>query len=227
MRVKWIIESFSIINYDNNAVEYDKLASNKRLIGSFDYEGHEGYDNFLVDSETKKIEYIGLGIPQNFMIEDNFIIDRGILLEEYDFNTFLLNLKKGTIFSESNYSILDLQTDNLVCLFSLEIKEYQSVKVNDYLYLLFKNDVYHGFILSQATKHIDNYETNKSDELFLYLIKLIFSLVNEKVYEKMDNEDELIKKRLIELKEEFYNLNDSRKEGFLNFIENCFYAYYD
>lgn len=226
MEVKWIIESFSIINCSIETLEYDKLNINQKLIGSFDYMGYEGYDNFLINSENNEIVYVGLTVPQEFVFENNFFKAKNITLLNHGFNNLYSKLNKNTVFNEPSISILDSKLDELICLSSLEDKFYQTININEDFLLLFINWEYKGFVLKNALKKINNYNENKIDiRLDYYLIKM-FELVNSNIYDKMENEDALILQKLKHLKTEFLGINDDRALGAINFINNCIYAFY-
>lgn len=226
IKVKWIIESFSIINYNNQEVEYEELSTNQNLIGSFDYMGDEGYDNFLVNKETKEIVYIGLGIPQEFSFKENFFTYNNISLLEYSFDDLFLTLKEKNIFNEARFSIFDMNTDRLICISSFEDNKYQVVKINNYFFLLFVDWQYKGFILNDAFKRINNYNVEKVDNRFNYYMVEMLKLVNKTVYDKMENEDKYILQKLKNLKKNFLIIDDNRASGAINFINNCIFAFY-
>ena len=221
-----MLESFSIINFNNEAIDYDKLSINENLIGSFDYQGSEGYDNFLIDSETGNVEYIGLSVPQNFQFEKNFFVDNNIILFKHDFNDLLSALKRGMIFQEPNYSILDSKSNRLICISSLEDKAYQVIKINEDFFLLFIDWEYKGFVLKDVTKNINDYNKEKVDSKFEESLNEIFEFVNNDIYDRMEHEDDIILQKLNKLKEKFLNISDSRTEGVINFIDNYIFAYY-
>lgn len=221
-----MLESFSIINFNTEAINYDNLSTNEKLIGSFDYLGEEKFDNFLIDRETGEIEFIGLSIPQNFIFENDFFKFRGIELTEHKLNDLYSTFNNETIFQEPNFSILDSKFNRLICLASLEIENYQAVKINDDFSLLFDDWKYSGFVLNNAFKKLNEFDKNNINNEFEINLYKIFELVNTRIYDQMENEDELILKKLNSLKKLFLNIHDSRRDGIINFIDNCLFAYY-
>ncbi|MEN7547384.1 hypothetical protein AAG747_05670 [Rapidithrix thailandica] len=91
IKLNWIIESFSVVNEISLTVE--DIALNKNLVGSFDYLGMEGYDNFLMDPNTHEIVYLGLGVPQNFLLEKSFFETRKVHFDKKPLEQLFLKKK--------------------------------------------------------------------------------------------------------------------------------------
>ncbi len=219
----WMIRSSSILDInDLTAEDLEILVASKKVIGSYDYLGFEGWDNFIIDRYTNKITCIGLTVPENFK-NDSLNIS-----EIRELNTFELIdiLKINNKWVKPDISYLDPQNDELTCLSYDTPNSLCFFDVNSDLRIFLFNNQYYGFRLKNASLNIEGYNEEKIASNFFNELSSFLCCFNEELSKKLEDEDLEVYKFLKNKRAVFARMKDSRAEGVVDFIDNCFFAYY-
>lgn len=179
----------------------------------------DGGTTFLFDKETSMFTCLMLNFPVNTIKPTN--ID--IKFTSISKGSILYNNKENFYFPSPEGMYYDSKNDKLI--FYLEksffsYDEYNTVElVNDFELIIDKSKTIVGGILNNPLRYLDI--DISSIELFRYLFNQAIIMIDDKNIEKMEERDENMRKRLIEL-----SSNSKNNTLFFTFFQDLLKEYY-
>lgn len=195
--------------------------------GSSNFSAIDTLDWFLLDKNSHKISFVLLTVNAAIeLIEGNQKYPL-IALEKINFKNiahYFINNVEITKFSRF------YRRANQLLSFSMLSSIKYKVLISDQLYFLLDDEfAYQGFILENATHHINGFNKNLNSPLFDDYLKRMFYFCTENSYEKMDEKDNYYLSMLNNL-EASCDLNkhkDKRIENITEFIQLLKFNFYN
>lgn len=227
IKVEWRLGEFNVCFAGRYSDLYQVEKDIDILCGSNDFGGFGGEEWFLINKNTKSLEFMLLSVPAAIDELDDY--SHICLLQENE--TWLEEFYKDENhqFPEQRNAFFSMNENKLlVC--SLENRVENKYKIADDFYLLLdKKGIYCGFLLNNATNHISSNSNVFDDEKFkVCLAKMLFFCRNE-IYDAMDIQEARYLVMLEELEKECLLLHgkDGRIENVLQFVKNAKFTFFD
>ncbi|AOR63032.1 hypothetical protein [Pectobacterium wasabiae] len=225
--ILWDLSGFNISMKSQYADIYALERDIRKNFGSSNFSEMDSLDWFLSDKITGQTSFLLLTIPSvlkesfdNPSIDINSLSSINLSDCVHDFSSNVSIQNEATYFIK-NDELLVTSTTSLI---------FYKVLISDELYFFLDEDLtYQGFLLTNATSHIDGYEKSFDDEKFKHLLLKMFYFCNQEAYDAMDHMDNHYLSMMNQLEKDCYDhqYDDVRVLQILDFIKNIKDIFYD
>jgi|GEM_PF-1709249 len=227
MNVKWDLGGFNVYLDSKYSNLYEVEKDINILCGSSNFSELGEEDWFLINKDTRCLEFLLLSIPASINELDECCDVCIADLKEISLDDFIG--KNIYSFPMQHNAFFSLEKNQLLVCSSLKSLFYK-IRLTDYFYLLMdEKECYGGFLLDNATNHISSESDFFNNKGFNDCLVDMLSLCKQEAYDAMDKQEKQYFEFLMTLEKKCLDIQerDCRVSHILKFVKNAKFTFYD